>query len=345
MRTSWKLINRELGKDCKNYGFQSLNINGRSITSHQIIASAFNDHFTTLPTTISQNINTNNCSTTTSDNNHNTISFYLNHVYQNSFPNIKYHCTTTRETENLIRTPKLSNSCGYDEVPLKLLKLCSYYISSPLNYICNRTLFTGVFPDRLECATIRPLLKKGNKDDVNNYRPISILTSFSKFFEKVMQIRLLKHLTDNNILVKEQYGFRTNLKTDNAVYHLTNEILNALNNKLSVGGIFCDLEMAFDCVNHKILLTKPEFFGITGNHRKLYKSCSIVRYQRTMLYNENSHITTSTCSKVEQGVPQTKMLYIFKIVSVLTFLKVVLLIVPINYQNFANLDSTSLENW
>jgi len=63
MRTSWKLINRELGKDCKNYGFLSLNLNGRSIASHQIIANAFNDHFTTLPTTISQNINaSSNCS-------------------------------------------------------------------------------------------------------------------------------------------------------------------------------------------------------------------------------------------------------------------------------------------
>jgi hypothetical protein len=73
-------------------------------------------------------------------------------------------------------------------------------------------------------ATIRPLFKKGNKDDINNYRPISILTSFSKLFEKVMQTRLLKHLTDNNILVKEQYGFRTNLKTDNSIYHSTTEI-------------------------------------------------------------------------------------------------------------------------
>ena len=130
------------------------------------------------------------------------------------------------------RILKLSNSCGYDEVPSKLLKLCSYYISSSLNYIHNRTLFTGVFPDRLKYATIRPLFKKDSKDDINNYRPISILTSFSKIFEKVMQIRLLKHLTDNNILVKEQYGFRTNLKTDNAIYiyHLTSETINALNN-------------------------------------------------------------------------------------------------------------------
>jgi hypothetical protein len=67
---------------------------------------------------------------------------------------------------------KLSNSCDYDEIPSKLLIICSYYISSPLNYICNRALLTGVFPDRLKYASIRLLFKKGYKDDVNNYRPI-----------------------------------------------------------------------------------------------------------------------------------------------------------------------------
>jgi len=87
-----------------------------------------------------------------------------------------------------------------------------------------------------------------------------------------MQTRLLKHLTDHNILSMEKYVFRTKLKTDNATYQLTNAILNALNNNLLIGGIFCDVEKGFDCVNHKILLSKLEFYGLTGNHYKLYKS-------------------------------------------------------------------------
>ena len=126
MRTLWKLINRELGKDYKNYGFQSLNINRRSIKNHQIIASAFNDHFTTFPTMISQKINANNCSATTSDNNHNTISFSLNHVYQNPFPNIKYCCAITKVNENII-TLKLSNSYGYDEVQFNSIQFNSLF--------------------------------------------------------------------------------------------------------------------------------------------------------------------------------------------------------------------------
>ena len=196
---------------------------------------------------------------------------------------------------------------------MMLLKLA---ISTESEELCARSFmssillikYTGVFPDRLKYASIRPLFKKGNEKDMSSYRPISILTSFSKIFEKVMHTRLLEHLTDHNILVKEQYGFRTNLTTDNATYHLTNEILNALNNNLLIGSIFCDLEKAFDCVNHKVLLTKLEFYDITGSHYSLYKSYLTNRFQRALLYNEAGTTITSSWAKTEQGVPQGSVL-------------------------------------
>ena len=99
-----------------------------------------------------------------------------------------------------------------------------------------------------------------------NYRPISLLTAFSKVFERIIYDRLLQHIETNNILTDEQFGFKTFSSTEKAFYKLIDGILDALNNKMMVGGIFCDLQKAFDCVNHSILLTKLKFYGITGKN-------------------------------------------------------------------------------
>jgi Notch-like protein len=146
-------------------------------------------------------------------------------------PHMKHKPTTTKETDEIIKSLKVKDSHGYDEISTKILKISSTFIISPLNYICNKVLFKGIYPDRLKFSVIKPLYKKGNKQDTSNYRPISLLTSFSKIFEKVMLNRLLVHLTKYSTLSYEQYGFRTKLTTENAAYKLTNEILNAMYNK------------------------------------------------------------------------------------------------------------------
>jgi len=144
-------------------------------------------------------------------------------------------------------------------------------------------LFWGIFPDRLKYAIIKPLHKNDDRCDITKYRPISLLTSFSKIFETLMWRRILKHLTKYNILNTERYIFGLGLRTDNATYKLTTEILNAMNNKLLVGGIFCDLEKSVDCVNHDILLSKLNFYGISDKDLTLYQSYLDNRYCRTAI--------------------------------------------------------------
>jgi hypothetical protein len=147
-------------------------------------------------------------------------------------------------------TLKWKNSKGYDEVPLNILKISMPFILSPLVYICNKSLSLGTFPTGLKYSQISPIFKKGDRTVMSNYRPISLLTSFSKIFEKVIFNRIKHHICANNILAQEQYGFRTKSSTEVATCNLVNNALLALDGKLSVGGLFCELAKVFDSVNH-----------------------------------------------------------------------------------------------
>jgi hypothetical protein len=143
---------------------------------------------------------------------------------------------------------------------VQILKTIAHFINSPLSDIFNKSMPSGAFPTRSKHAIVRLLLKKGDKENVANYRPISLLTSFSKVLEKMIYDRLLKHSEANNFLAIEQFSFRTSSSTEKASYKLTDDILNALNNRMVVGGMFCYLQKAFNCVNHNTLLTKLEFY-------------------------------------------------------------------------------------
>ena len=139
-----------------------------------------------------------------------------------------------------------------------------------------------------------------------NFRPISLLISFSKIFE-IIYTRIYAHVVLNKILANEQHGFRSGL-SDKASYTLIHEILSAMNNKHTVGGIFCDLSKAFDCVNHRILLLKLEHYGIRGTFGALIKSYLMDRYQRVAIKDKNNTINCSDWDIVKHGVPQGSIL-------------------------------------
>jgi hypothetical protein len=119
----------------------------------------------------------------------------------------------------------------------------------------------------------------GDRTDITNFRPISLLTSFPKILEKIIYIRLYQNINQINILATEKYGFSNNSSTEKAYYKLRNEMLLALSNEFRVGGILCDLEKALESENHDILLSKCEFHGFSGKTNALLGSYLSDRYR------------------------------------------------------------------
>ena len=135
-------------------------------------------------------------------------------MFHKPFPNTQFNNTSTNEINKIIKSLNLKKSSGYEEISTKIMKISAPFICSPLNYICNKSLLSGIFLTRLKYSIINPVYKKGERDNISNYRPISLLTAFSKVFERIIYDRLLQHIETNNILIEEKFGFRTSSSTD-----------------------------------------------------------------------------------------------------------------------------------
>jgi retron-type reverse transcriptase len=109
-----------------------------------------------------------------------------------------------------------------------------------------------------------PLYKKGEHYDIKNYRPVSILSAFSKILEKFMYNRLMPFLIQNNIITEAQNGFRKSKSTVTASQSFIESIQEALDSGLHVTGLFFDLSKAYDVIDHDILLDKLDSYGIRG---------------------------------------------------------------------------------
>jgi hypothetical protein len=123
--------------------------------------------------------------------------------FNQSFRDIKFNYVSAKEIEDTNDSLKKKYSCRYDGISKNFVKLSIQYISFPLAYICNRIISTGTLTTRLKFSEIKSIFKKGDKSNLSNYRPISMLPSFSKIFEKPICNRLTRHMDSNCILVKE----------------------------------------------------------------------------------------------------------------------------------------------
>ena len=159
------------------------------------------------------------------------------------------------------------------------------------------------FPDSLKKARVIPIYKEGEKHDINNYRPISILPIMSKIFEKIAYKQLYEYLEQNSYLYNNQIGFRSRKSTTHAILNFLQHLYKNLDSGKIIFSIFLDFKKAFDSVNHTILLSKLEKYGIRGHALDWFCSFLTNRQQYVSIDNENSDTKL-----IEYGVPQGSIL-------------------------------------
>ena len=207
--------------------------------------------------------------------------------------------TDPKEVADMIDNLDDKKSPGPNGIPVILLKKFKEFFSFWLAKLINLCFETGVFPDLLKFAKITPLHKKESKLDFQNYRPISLLSIYSKIFEKLIYFRVYAYLVKYNLITSKQFGFRSNHSCNHAIISLTEHVKKLLDDGHVVCGVFVDLEKAFDTVHHEILCDKLNAYGLRGKVNDLFKSYLSNRKQFVSLNGFESSIEDITC-----GVPQ-----------------------------------------
>ena len=296
MKKTWCTINNTLNRNkFKNEMSHEFIVDGQAIQNPKDIANHFNAFFSNIGINLSSNIDITNHSRSFKD-------------YFRTPINTRFDFILTSENEifTIINKLKNKNSSGKDEISNKLLKSINREISKPLSVIINQSISTGIFPEALKIAKIKPLYKKGEKTCFNNYRPISLLPTISKVFEQILYTQIYNYFNINNLLCEQQYGFRARHSTELASIKLVDNIIHSLDNRKSIKtpvAIFLDLSKAFDTLNFDILLYKFHHYGITGIALTLIESYLTNRYQYVTYENCNSELL-----EIKTGIPQGSIL-------------------------------------
>ena len=278
-------------------------INDMVISDKNLMVERFNDFFVNITQTLNICSNMGNVDNTTTADGSNCHDAHLYNSQSDTNFNYDNYNVTSIEIENIVAEIPNKFSTGPDAISSYLIKSIITCISQPLASMANTMLKTGIFPSLCKKAKVIVIFKKGSKDSMNNYRPISLLNFCSKIFEKIIHNRLIKFINENNIIMDNQYGFRANSNTNLAILDFTEFVRYHVDCGQIVAGIFLDIAKAFDCVDHSVLISKLNKIGICNNALKLFAN---------YLSNRSQYIQvdgfTSTSLNIKAGVPQGSVL-------------------------------------
>lgn len=282
-RKLWTVIKSIIDKPNKKSKMKTIthdNTDYNCETDTKTCANIINNYFNNIGKLVSDSIN----SSSNDDTSYNSNILDVNQL-------TSFEAVTSLEILKLVKNLRNNSAPGDDELQTKLLKNIIPYILTPLTHIINLSLSKGVFPTCYKNSIIVPIHKKGSTKVLTNYRPISLLTIFSKILEKTVQTQLDKYLQTNNTLTDRQYGFRKRLGTEDALIDLTTYLYDKLDKGKRVIALFLDISKAYDSIKHTKLLQQLHNIGLRDNVLTWFSSYLTDRTQQVRL---NSHLSDRT---------------------------------------------------
>lgn len=292
-KMTWQIMNEITNKPINKTTIKSIrDENGRIINNTKNMANSFNTHFTNIGQKLTSQFS----------------KTYQQTTCNNNKSSLFFRPTDKIETLSYINELKTDSATGPDGISARILKQFKEILVTPITHIINLSLKQAIFPNICKIATVIPIHKKGDKSDMNNYRPISLTSNLGKLIEKTIKARITNFLEKFNFFAANQYGFRAGRNTQDAITHLTKLLHDDLDNGLRPICIYLDLQKAFDTVSHDILLNKLKAAGIRGQTHDLLASYLSDRKQQVQLYDEESSEVKSEFTTVTCGVPQGTVL-------------------------------------
>ena len=288
-KETWNILQELLPKKKCDTTPSSLKFDDADISDKNEIAGIFNTFFANVGHKISEDINS--------------TKSHIDYLKNSVTSSMVLSPPTPNELATELKRLNANKSTSDNKIPTKFLIIAADVLSPYLAYLVEYMFTQGIFPDELKIAKVIPIYKTGSNQSVENYRPISLLSPFSKVIENLIKSRLISFLNKNQILYERQSGFREKHTTIFPLIDVVTQSFDNINDKLYTCAIALDIKKAFDSVNHSILLNKLSHYGIRGVCHQLFESYLINRKQYVCINDANSPM-----QEIKSGVPQGSVL-------------------------------------
>ena len=288
-RKTWQLINELSSRQHMKKVIADIEIGDLKVSSASEMAEAFNCHFANIGHDLARDIPATDT----------VPESYL--ISTNA--TFSFKSCSSNEVRKLLEELETKKSTGLDNLPPRMLKIAAGVLAPSLAFLFNQSISSGIVPTEWKLARVTPIFKKGKRQVVNNYRPISIIPAVAKVFEKIISDQFFGYLNDNDLLVSCQSGFRSLHSTLTSLLEASNSWSVNIDNGLINGVIFIDLKKAFDTIDHKILLQKLASYGVDYRALKWFDCHLSDRQQKCIVNGELSGSRAVTC-----GVPQGSLI-------------------------------------